>query len=119
MMELEFPSGTRAIINGRQLPVNIPLSSILRMMIDEKSRQGWNLTQLITFESSDPETINSWHTRRQRVEPHIDRMPALATLSDGIMIEEHVTPPNYSIHPSRRGLRTTHPITHVFRPHVI
>ena len=114
--------GTRAIINGRQLPVNIPLSSILRMMIDEKSRQGWNLTQLIyLLSSSDPETINSWHTRRQRVEPHIDRMPALATLSwMEIMIEEHVTPPtNYSIHPLSAWIRELRTQLHMSSGHML
>jgi len=107
-VHLSFLS-SKAVINGRELPNDVPVASIIRMLFDVKERLGWDLNQLVVALGSIqlPPDINMQerlqfppHRRRQR-RRHIDRDSMLATLSwIEWMAEENISPPeNYRIHP--------------------
>ena len=115
-IRLSFLS-SKAIINGRELPNDIPVASIVRMLFDRKGRLGWDLNQLIyalgsTQIPSDIPLQERLQFRRRQRRRHIDRDSLLATLSwVEWMAEENISPPeNHRIHPLSawaRDLRTS------------
>ena len=115
-VRLSFLS-SKAIINGRELPNDIPVASIVRMLFDGKGRLGWDLNQLIyalgsTQIPSDTTIQQRLQFRRRQRRKHIDRDSLLATLSWAEwMAEENISPPeNHRIHPLSawaRDLRTS------------
>ena len=115
-VRLSFLS-SKAIINGRELPNDIPVASIVRMLFDGKGRLGWDLNQLIcalgsTQIPSETTIQQRLQFRRRQRRKHIDRDSLLATLSwIEWMAEENISPPeNHRIHPLSawaRDLRTS------------
>ena len=115
-VRLSFLS-SKAIINGRELPNDIPVASVVRMLFDSKSRLGWDLNQLIcalgSIQIPSETTIEQrLQFRRRQRRKHIDRDSLLATLSWAEwMAEENISPPeNHRIHPLSawaRDLRTS------------
>ena len=115
-IRLSFLS-SKAIINGRELPNDIPVASVVRMLFDSKGRLGWDLNQLIyalgSIQIPSDTTIQErLQFRRRQRRRHTDRDSLLATLSwIEWMSEENITPPeNHRIHPLSawaRDLRTS------------
>ena len=115
-IHLSFLS-SKAVINGRELPNDIPVASVIRMLFDKKQRIGWDISQLvITLGSIQlPDQINIHERiqfRRRQMRKHVDRDSVMATLSwIEWMAEECISPPeNYRIHPLSawaRDLRTS------------
>ena len=114
-VHLSFLS-SKAIINGRELPNDVPIASLVRMIFDKKERIGWDINKMvialgsaqISMELSPQERF---HFRRRQRRRHIDRDSLMATLSwIEWMAEENISPPeNYRIHPLSawaRDLRT-------------
>lgn len=97
---------SKAVVNGRELPNDVPVASIVRMIYDRKARTGWDLPQLIialgSIKIPTGGNINERYQFRVRQRRrHVDRDSVLATLSwIEWMAEENIAPPeNYRIHP--------------------
>ena len=97
---------SKVIINGRVLPNDVPVASIVRMIYDEKARIGWDISQLVIALGSinipTGGNINERYNFRVRQRRrHVDRDSVLATLSwIEWMAEESILPPeHYRLHP--------------------
>ncbi len=97
---------SKVIINGRVLPNDVPVASIVRIIYDQKVRIGWDISQLVIALGSinfpTGGNINERYNFRVRQRRrHVDRDSVLATLSwIEWMAEENIAPPeNYRLHP--------------------
>ena len=97
---------SKVVVNGRVLPNDVPVASIVRMIYDEKARIGWDISQLVIALGSinipTGGNINERYNFRVRQRRrHVDRDSVLATLSwIEWMAEENIAPPeNYRLHP--------------------
>lgn len=101
--------GRRLLVNGRTMPSEIPLVSLLNVLASKTLRAGWDLTKLfVTFGSLNTTNIATIdrrnaprHLRRRGIRNSIQK-PGASALFTWIqwMAEEHLTPPeNYSLNP--------------------
>ena len=91
---------SKVIVNGRVLPNEVPVASIVRMIYDQNARIGWDISQLVialgTINFPTGGNINERYNFRVRQRRrHVDRDSVLATLSwIEWMAEEKILPPD-------------------------
>ena len=94
--------GGRLLVNGRAMPTQVPIVSILNVLSSKKTRTGWDLTKLfVAFGSLDTARIETLGTprflrrqiRRGRMNNSLDK-PSVSALFTWIewMAEEHLMP---------------------------
>ncbi len=102
--------GGRLLVNGRTMPAEVPIVSLLNVLSSKSTRTGWDLTKLFVAFGSlntnnivtvDPRQIPRRHLRRQRFGNSLQK-PGASVLFTWIewMAEEHLIPPeNYTLNP--------------------
>jgi len=102
--------GGGLLVNGRAMPGEVPIVSLLNVLSSKSARTGWDLTKLFVafgslntnnIETPDPRRIRPRDLRRLRFRPSLQK-PGASVLFTWIewMAEEHLTPPeNYSLNP--------------------
>jgi hypothetical protein len=102
--------GGRLLVNGRTMPAEVPIVSLLNVLSSKSARTGWDLTKLFVafgslninnIENFNPQRIPPRVLRRRRFRAPIQK-PSASIVFTWIewMGEEHLTPPeNYSLNP--------------------
>ena len=102
--------GGRLLVNGRTMPAEVPMISLLNVLCSKSARTGWDLTKLFVafgslnttnIESFNPQRIPPRVLRRRRFRAPLQK-PGASVLFTWIewMAEEHLTPPeHYPLNP--------------------
>ena len=102
--------GGRLLVNGRTMPAEVPMVSLLNVLSSKSARTGWDLTKLFVafgslninnIENFNPQRIPPRVLHRRRFRAPIQK-PSASVVFTWIewMAEEHLTPPeNYSLNP--------------------
>ena len=102
--------GGRLLVNGRTMPAEVPIVSLLNVLSSKSARRGWDLTKLfVAFGSLNTNNIEPFNPlqvpprvlRRRRLRAPL-QIPGASVLFTWIewMAEEHLTPPeHYSLNP--------------------
>ena len=102
--------GGRLLVNGRTMPAEVPMVSLLNVLSSKSTRTGWDLTKLLVafgslnttnIEQFDPHQIPPRRLRGQPLGNSLQK-PGASALFTWIewMAEEHLTPPeNYTVNP--------------------
>ena len=102
--------GGRLLVNGRTMPAEVPMISLLNVLSSKSARTGWDLTKLFVafgslninnIEAFNPQQIPPRVLRRRRFRSPLQK-PGASVLFTWIewMAEEHLTPPeNYPLNP--------------------
>ena len=102
--------GKGLLVNGRTMPVEVPIVSLLNVLASKSARMGWDLTKLfVAFGSLNTKKITVFEPgrlprrlrQRRNIRPSLQKPGASALLTwIQWMAEEHLTPPeNYSLNP--------------------
>ena len=102
--------GKGLLVNGRTMPSQVPIVSMLNVLASKSARTGWDLTKLfVAFGSLNTKKITVFEPgrlprrlrQRRNMRPSLQKPGASALLTwIQWMAEEHLTPPeNYSLNP--------------------